>query len=106
MLKTTPTSLPTSEVGVGSVEDQGVELYGCFSPHRGASPSSALCSDPPTAKGEAIGTVVAPVLQIMPELQELCEKPASPISIVPPLADSLVVSVAPSPPTPPPMETS
>jgi hypothetical protein len=28
---------PPDEVGIGSMEDKGVEVYGCFSPHVGDS---------------------------------------------------------------------
>jgi hypothetical protein len=61
----------------------GVELYGCFSPRVGdSSPlSSALPSVPSTTEGEAIATVVPPVLEIMPELQELCESTVLPLSV-------------------------
>jgi hypothetical protein len=38
MLKTSPMSRPPpDEVGIGSMEDKGVEVYGCFSPHVGDS---------------------------------------------------------------------
>jgi hypothetical protein len=78
MLKTTSTSSSPSEVGVGSAEDGGAELYGCCSPHVGDySPLSTLSS----AGGEAIATVVAPVVQIMPELRELCTIPTLPLSV-------------------------
>jgi hypothetical protein len=40
-----------------------------------------LPSVPSTAEGEAIATVVAPVLQIMPEHRELCTSPALPLSV-------------------------
>jgi hypothetical protein len=61
---------PLGEVGVGSMKDMGVELYGCLSPRVGASSSSssALPSMPSSIEGEAIAVVVAPVLQIMSDL--------------------------------------
>jgi hypothetical protein len=82
MLKTTPSSASPSEVVVGSAEDGGAELYGCFSPRVGdCSSSSTLSGVPSIAEGEAIAAVVAPVVQIMPELQELCTSPALPLSV-------------------------
>jgi hypothetical protein len=82
MLKTTSTSSSPSEVGVVSAEDGGAELYGCFSPRVGDhSPLSTLSYVPSTAEGEAIATVVAPVVQIMPELRELCTSPTLPLSV-------------------------
>jgi hypothetical protein len=67
-------------IDVGSGEDMGVELYGCFSPRvwDGSPSPSTLPSIPSTIEGEAIAKVVPPVLEIMPELQELCESSALP----------------------------
>jgi hypothetical protein len=91
MLKTTSTSSSPSEVGVGSAEDGGVELYGCFSPHVGDHSSlSTLSSVPSTAEGEAIATVLALVVQIMPELRELCTSPTLPLSLEHKKVDSLM----------------
>ena len=75
VLQSTPTSRPSSQVDVvgGSIENRGEELYGCFSPRVGDNLSSMSA-----AVSEAIAVVVAPVLQIMPELQQLCVRPASP----------------------------
>jgi hypothetical protein len=83
LMKTTPTSPPLGEVGVGSVEDRGAELYGCFSPRVGdsSSPLSSLPLALPTAEGEATSVVVAPVLQVMPDLQELCVSPSVPLVV-------------------------
>jgi hypothetical protein len=76
------TSSSPSEVGVGSAKDGGAKLYGCFSPRVGDYLSlSTLSSVPSTAEGEAIATVVAPVVQIMPELRELCTSPTLPLSV-------------------------
>jgi hypothetical protein len=74
---------PLGEVGVGSMKDMGVELYGCLSPRVGASSSSssALPSMPSSIEGEAIAAVVAPVLQIMPDLQKICASPSLPLSV-------------------------
>ena len=83
MLKTTPMSCPPSEVGVGSADDGAAELYGCYSPRVGNSSLSltVLSSAPATTEGEASATVVAPVLQIMPDLEELCASTALPVSV-------------------------
>jgi hypothetical protein len=72
-----------SEVRVDSVEDRGAELYGCFSPHFGDSPSlsSVLPSASSPTKGEAIAAVVTPVLHIMPDLQELRWSSTLPLSM-------------------------
>jgi hypothetical protein len=66
MLKTTPMLCTPGEVGASSMEDGRVELYGCFFPRVGDASSSL--SVPSTVEGKAITEVVAPVLQIMPEL--------------------------------------
>ncbi|XBI23004.1 hypothetical protein VPH35_063955 [Triticum aestivum] len=75
VLQSTPTSRPSSQVDVvgGSIENRGEELYGCFSPRVGDNLSSMSA-----AESKAIAVVVAPVLQIMPELQQLCVRPVSP----------------------------
>jgi hypothetical protein len=49
---------------------------------------------------------VAPVLQIMPELHVLCEEPASPLSMVHQMVDSLDASGVPLPPATPSLEPS
>jgi hypothetical protein len=59
------------------MEDGRVELYGCFSPRVGDVSSSL--SVPSTVEGKAITEVVAPVLQIMSELQELDASPDLPM---------------------------
>jgi hypothetical protein len=82
MLKTTAMSGSPSEVGVGSVEDRGAELNGCFSPHVGDYSSlSTLSFVSSTLEGEAIATVVAPLVHIMPEHRELCTCSALPLSV-------------------------
>jgi hypothetical protein len=45
--------------------------------------------------------VLAPVLQIMPELQELCEEPTSPMSVVHPKVDSFETLTSPLKPSQP-----
>ena len=51
-----------------------MELYGSFSPRVGDNSSSMPTSHPmlSSTKGESIAVLVAPVLQVMPELRELC----------------------------------
>jgi hypothetical protein len=61
------------------MEDGRVELYGCFSPRVGDAPS--LLSISSTVEGKAVVEVVAPVLQIMPELQELGTSPDLPLTV-------------------------
>jgi hypothetical protein len=101
---------PLGEVGVGSMKDMGVELYGCLSPRVGSSSSSLydMPSMPSSIEGEAIAVVVAPVLRIMPDLQEICASPSLPLSVEHVKVDSLVtlrsrepsdVISAPIPPT-------
>ncbi|XBI08934.1 hypothetical protein VPH35_136595 [Triticum aestivum] len=63
VLQSTPTSRPSSQVDVFSQVDVVV----------GDNLSSMSA-----AVSEVIAVVVAPVLQIMPELQQLCVRPASP----------------------------
>ncbi|XBI72425.1 hypothetical protein VPH35_066380 [Triticum aestivum] len=57
----------------GSTENRDEELYGCFLPQVGDNLSSMSA-----VVSKAIVVVVAPVLQIMPELQQLCVRPGSP----------------------------
>ncbi|KAE8799886.1 Heat shock 70 kDa protein 4L [Hordeum vulgare] len=68
---------------VGSMKDVRTELFDCFSPRVGVSSSSlyALPLVLTTPVGEAIVMVGDPVLQVMPELQQLCARPASPLSV-------------------------
>jgi hypothetical protein len=82
MLMTTPASCPPFEVGVDSMANGGEEIYGYFSPRVGdnSSPLSASPSVTSTIEGEALAAVVAPVLEIMPELQGLCASPVLPSS--------------------------
>jgi hypothetical protein len=70
-----------------------MELYGCFSPRVGdSSPlSSPMPSVPSTIDStESIATVVPPELEIMPELQELCESSSLPLSMEHVKVDSLM----------------
>jgi hypothetical protein len=101
---------PLGEVGVGSMKDMGVELYGCLSPRVGSSflSLSAMPSMPSSIEGEAIAVVVALMLQIMPDLQEICASSSLPLSGEHVKMDSLVtlcsrdpsdVISAPIPPT-------
>ncbi|XBJ21144.1 hypothetical protein VPH35_011846 [Triticum aestivum] len=76
----------TAHLGVAvveSTEDRGAEPYGCFSPRvRDNSPSMFASSVllPPTV-GESIVGLATPVLQLMPELQNICSNLASPLSL-------------------------
>jgi hypothetical protein len=74
---------PLGKVDVGPVEDLGVELFGCLSPRVGviSSPLSTMPSMSSTIEGETVTDVVAPVLQIMPDLQDLCARPSLPLSV-------------------------
>jgi hypothetical protein len=83
LMKTGPSSCPPGELDVGLMEDQGEELYGCFSPRVGDSSLSSLSSlprGPCIVEEETIAMVASPVLQIMPDLEELCASPTLPIS--------------------------
>jgi hypothetical protein len=90
------------------MEDGRVELYGCFSPRVGDAPSSLSVLS--AVEGKAITEVVAPVLQIMPELQELGASPDLPLTVehvkvdVPAtlsLPEQSDVAPTPIPPSPP-----
>ncbi|XBJ13682.1 hypothetical protein VPH35_005815 [Triticum aestivum] len=74
MLQTSLTPHSPCAAGVCSVQDSGVELYGSFSPRVGDNSSSVPTSHPmlSSTEGESIAVLVAPVLQVMPELRELC----------------------------------
>jgi hypothetical protein len=94
LMKSTPMPHSPGEVGAGSMKDKGSELYGCFSPHVG---DTSLLPPLPavfTSKGEVVDMVVAPVLQIMPCLQEICVSPTVPLSVEGMKTDLLATSCA------------
>ena len=94
MLQTAMTSHPPIAVGVCSEEDTKAKLYGCFSPRVGDI-SSSMSAVPPevcTTQDESIAMLVAPMLQIMPEIRELCLSSASLLSVKHMKVDSLVTS--------------
>jgi hypothetical protein len=82
MQESNPLSHPHGRFGVVSEEDMGAKHYGCFSPHGGDIllyfPASPAISS--TIEGGAIAVVVASMLEIMPELWELCLSPTLPLS--------------------------
>jgi hypothetical protein len=80
-MKSIPMPHSPGEVGVGSMEDKGAELYGCFSPRGGDTLLLPPFPAVSTSEGETINVVVAPVLQIMPGLQEICASPTVPLSV-------------------------
>ncbi|XBI11587.1 hypothetical protein VPH35_138615 [Triticum aestivum] len=74
MLQTSLTPHSPCAAGVCSAEERGAKLYGSFSPRVGDNSPSMPTSHPmlSSTKGESIAMLVAPVLQVMPELRELC----------------------------------
>ena len=68
-------SLP-SELYVSSTDDVEANLYGCLSPRSRPCPSRQPFVLAASASKDIIG-VRAPVMEIMPELCELCGEPAS-----------------------------
>lgn len=72
---------PLAEIQVDSKGEGEEDPFGCFSP-----------------RGRHIVEVVTPVMQIMPGLQELCEAPSPPLSMVLPKEMGLVMPMMPSPP--------
>ena len=80
MLKAIPSSRPLGDIGAGSTEDMGEELYGCYSPRiEGSLVVSPLPSVRSTVEDEAIVVPVDPVLQSMPELEDHCVNSALPL---------------------------
>jgi hypothetical protein len=75
-------------------------FFGCLSPR--VSPS--LQPDVSVAPECEGNDGIMPVIQIMPDLHELCEDPSPPLSMVHQQADSLVISEVAS--APPPVEAS
>lgn len=75
-------------------------FFGCLSPRVSPSPQHDV-SVAPECEGNG---GIMPVIQIMPDLQELCEDPSPPLSMVHHQADSLVISEVAS--APPPVEAS
>lgn len=85
------------EAIVGKAPEESTEvgeecIFGCFSPRARSCPSPQLdvmvaseCVD--------ISRIMAPVMQIMPELQQLCVEPSPPLSMVHLQVDSLGTSV-------------
>jgi hypothetical protein len=88
----------SSELHIDSVDKGKADLYGCFSPRGGLNTSSLSVA----SRSEA-ADVVAPVLQFMPELQELCgvSSVIHPMELV--SLEALEVATTPSP-SPPPSE--
>ena len=82
-LLATQTPQPLGVAVVDSTEDRGAEPYGCFSPR--VRENSLSMSAPsvvvPTAVGDSIAVLAAPVLRLMPELRDICSSPASPLSL-------------------------
>jgi hypothetical protein len=73
-------------------------IFGCFSP-RARSCSSPQPALPDVSECEDITVIMPPVMQIMPDLQELCGEPSpSPLSMVPQQVDSLETSMVASTP--------
>ena len=70
---------PLAEIQVDSKGEGETDPYGCFSP-----------------RNRHIAEVVTPVMQIMPGLQELCEAPSPPLSMVLTKEMSLVMPMMPS----------
>jgi hypothetical protein len=110
MLETTPLRHPHGQFVVGSTEDMGAKHYGCFSPRAGDS-SLSFSTSPvvsSTTKGGTIAANVAPMLEIMPELRQLCVSPTLPLSGEHTKVDVLAILIAPvrsdvvSVPIPPP----
>ena len=96
------------EIQVGSVDGEAC-MYGDLSP-RATSCRLPLPAVPIASGSEVVVEVVAPVLQIMPELQKVCGEPTSPISMVlpkemGPLGGNLVMWIATSPPSLKPIQT-
>jgi hypothetical protein len=83
VLKPTPMLSPPGEVVVASVDGSAVELFGCFFPRVGGCPSSLSASTSvlSTATSDVWDAMVAPVLQIMPELRELRVSPDFPLLV-------------------------
>lgn len=96
-----PVVTPLAKLHVGSVSVGEADIYGALSP-RGRPYTSPMPDVSSASENEAIVGVVAPVLQIMPELHALCGELASPLSMM----DSVVATAVPLPPSPPPLEPS
>ena len=92
---------PMVESVVGFVDEADAELFGSFSPRAGSSSTPSVLTG---FEGEACAEVVSPVLQIMPELQILCGKPASPLPTEQLKLGSLQASEVALMPSPPPVE--
>ncbi|KAF7031163.1 hypothetical protein CFC21_042534 [Triticum aestivum] len=86
-------SCPPGVAGAATMEEGSQELYGCFSPRVGDNTSSLSTLSPmlPTIEGEPSAVLESPVLQIMPDLQELCLSPVLPLSVERLEVDSLVI---------------
>jgi hypothetical protein len=93
-MKSIPLPHSPGEVGVGTTEDKGSELYGCFSPRAGDTLLLPPLPAVSTSEGEAVDVVVALVLQIMPGLQEICASPTMPLSVEGMKTDTSVTACA------------
>jgi hypothetical protein len=90
---------PRNEPDDDFTDERVAELYGSFSPHARASSLADGVCDPAVVD-------VAPVLQILPELQRMCAVPVPPPSSEHMKVDSLVTLVGAWAPTTPPLEPS
>lgn len=95
-------STPIADFATGFVDQEVAELFGSFSPHAGISSTPPVV---PALEGGAFTKVVAPVLQIMPELQVLCGEPISPPLMEQLKVSSLQASDVAVVPSPPPVES-
>lgn len=90
-LKVVPVVPSLLELPIVSSVGEEASLYGHFSPRATSCSSMSVLLTAPRCV--VIDEVMAPVLQIMPGLQERCGEPTSPLSMVLPKEMGQVVSV-------------
>jgi hypothetical protein len=76
-----------------------ISAFGCFSPRVGPC-TGPHCDVPVAYESEDAGEIMAPVTEIMPELQELCGKPSPSLSMLHLQVDPLGTSTMASTPSP------
>ena len=86
-----PSVSPLTKSDADSVDEVKADIYGCFSPR--------LCTSPLSAASVTVSEATeAPVLHIMPELQEVCGKSPMVLPMEMGPLEALVVATVPSPP--------
>jgi hypothetical protein len=84
--------LDSTDRKLSVVEEE--QLYGCFSPYGSPCPSAQPFVSA-SSVGEGMDEILAPVMQIVPKLHELCGKSSVVLSLEPGSSETLTVATTP-----------